>query len=615
VQDFEYALQRRMVEKADFLRSIEYEKSLERLRVLRKKERNITASRKKTTLTEYCIIRRTHKLYERMLRKFKGDLALWNDWIQFCAACRSSKQMSKVLTRTMQLFPTHAAVWTYAAAWELERHNNATVARSLMQTGIRMCKNDAMLWVEYFRMELLYAARLLERRRVLFADEDAAGGGVGGGNGGGDRDGDRGGDRGGEMGLDEATRALLSGGVAKVVYVNAMERVDTYAVALDFLRVLRPLPIMDRDDLEDFIIDDALERCRGQSMPDEARATLISGIAHHVFSRARDNGSTFLDAAMLAVRAFEDFQGTTLLYEGKVGVLEDMFAAAVMEDDEEDNKEDNEEATLLFLLHECLNTAEEARVNSCTSTRVEMAARRANMRLGQYRAACPAGPEPDNRDIVSMPADQDDHAHVEQIHMSAFTHAISPKEEEMCSSLESFQSLPRDARSPPAWCAMLATSAPDLDRLAALGDLFARDQLECATSAYDSERGTVASCLANCLWLNAGIPSARAFYQRVLKGPLPGASFITGVARMERALLNHKNASNADLDRIRRIYDVGADVYGAASVDLWLEYYRFELQLDTRVSKADAVYWKATKTAEDAAYFVAHANGSTASPM
>lgn len=75
--------------------------------------------------------------------------------------------MSRALTKALQLHPTAPSLWTYAAAWEFEHNLNASAARALMQRGLRMCKDTPALWHEYFRMELLYAMRLRERRRVL----------------------------------------------------------------------------------------------------------------------------------------------------------------------------------------------------------------------------------------------------------------------------------------------------------------------------------------------------------------------------------------------------------------------------------------------------------------
>ena len=36
-----------------------------------------------------------------------------------------------------------------------------------MQRGLRVCPQEALLWGEYLRMELLYAAKLQTRRQVL----------------------------------------------------------------------------------------------------------------------------------------------------------------------------------------------------------------------------------------------------------------------------------------------------------------------------------------------------------------------------------------------------------------------------------------------------------------
>lgn len=71
----------------------------------------------------------------------RGDLDLWSRWLRFCQRTRSSKQMSKVLTKALQLQSGCAALWTYAAAWEFESNLNAAAARALMQRGLRMCKH------------------------------------------------------------------------------------------------------------------------------------------------------------------------------------------------------------------------------------------------------------------------------------------------------------------------------------------------------------------------------------------------------------------------------------------------------------------------------------------
>lgn len=76
----------------------------------------------------------------------------------------------QVLTKALQLHPAASGLWSYAAAWEFEHNSNAAAARTLMQRGLRMCKTSHQLWLEYFRMELMYAHKLRTRRRILGLD-------------------------------------------------------------------------------------------------------------------------------------------------------------------------------------------------------------------------------------------------------------------------------------------------------------------------------------------------------------------------------------------------------------------------------------------------------------
>ena len=78
-------------------RYVEYEERLEALRVHRKEERGMAGG--KHTMAEWAIPRRIHFIYDRALRRFKGDLDLWTRWLQHCRAAKSPRQMSKVSSR------------------------------------------------------------------------------------------------------------------------------------------------------------------------------------------------------------------------------------------------------------------------------------------------------------------------------------------------------------------------------------------------------------------------------------------------------------------------------------------------------------------------------------
>lgn len=53
---------------------------------------------------------------------------------------------------------------------EFEQSGDPAAARTLMQQGLRMCKHEEVMWVEYMRMELLYIHRLRARRQILGLD-------------------------------------------------------------------------------------------------------------------------------------------------------------------------------------------------------------------------------------------------------------------------------------------------------------------------------------------------------------------------------------------------------------------------------------------------------------
>lgn len=546
-QDFEYNLQRRAAVKEDFVRSIEYEKSLEKLRVLRKKQRHIQGKS-----MDHSIVRRTHKLYERMLRKFKGDLSLWNDWIQFCAVTKSSRQMSSVLTRVMQLFPNSAAVWTYAAAWELEQNNNATTARSLMQTGIRMCKDNASLWVEYFRMELLYAARLGARRKILGVDDS----------------------------MDDATKALLSGGVAKVVYRNAVESLPgDSGLKIKCLQVVRPLPILHKEELEDFIINDILESC---SSEDDDR--VWQDIPQYLFARARSDGVSLQDAIDTSMQVFPEKMSTSIA-QAKMKILETFFDEATACEDV---------SVMDNVLGEIIGTGEEALKQNMVHEDIILRLSRAYQRVGRYH------------DCISLTDHQSSaNCMVEKVCLQSFDNCITGTAEPYQLLVNGFLQLGASYRTETLWFTIISLVTCSSSSLISLAEQFEKDQLASVTQPADSRRGLVAACIMNAIYLHIGIREARKFYNNVLKCPLPGATFIIEIGKLEQSVSHATDASSADT--IRQVYSSAVGIYGSSSVDLWLEYYLFELNLGKDGSPG-MVHWKARESLEDADAFVIRSN-------
>jgi len=200
---FEYFLARRIPKKIDFLRYIEFELNLDALRKKRK-DRIIAAAKAnqkllkskgddktqediekseylvslmRVTLSDYSILRHVHSLYNRALKRFPGDVELWVQYLEWAQKSSNSKLLGKVFPRVISLHPTKDIFWVMAASWEFEKNGNALSGRTLLQRGLRINSESKKLWLEYFRLELLYLEKLRERRKILFGktnenDED-----------------------------------------------------------------------------------------------------------------------------------------------------------------------------------------------------------------------------------------------------------------------------------------------------------------------------------------------------------------------------------------------------------------------------------------------------------
>lgn len=58
---------------------------------------------KKKSLADYAIVRRIHFIFERTVRRFRSDLALWTAWLEFCRASSSNRRLGRVVGRALQV--------------------------------------------------------------------------------------------------------------------------------------------------------------------------------------------------------------------------------------------------------------------------------------------------------------------------------------------------------------------------------------------------------------------------------------------------------------------------------------------------------------------------------
>ncbi|KAF8577995.1 hypothetical protein K439DRAFT_1417545 [Ramaria rubella] len=179
---FESALVRRIAKKSDFLRYVEYEMGLEALRRRRVQRLDLPST---PSISSYALVRRQFHIFERALRKFKGDVALWVQYIEVARREGARALVGRISARALQLHPNEAALYILAAQHEVENLSPAA-ARALLQRGIRLNKESVGLWTEYVKFELGFVEGLRRRWGVLGVEGAGDVGAVGDADGGGE---------------------------------------------------------------------------------------------------------------------------------------------------------------------------------------------------------------------------------------------------------------------------------------------------------------------------------------------------------------------------------------------------------------------------------------------
>lgn len=192
-------MSRRIKQKIDFLRSIEYEINLEELRKKRIKrlgknylfvyetlshsiQVTISTLKKRTfsilELSVSIVCSREPQLdslgissygyniltlLKRMIPTIFSLVYLSSKFCIYICICQNYSSGF----RAIQYHPMNPSLWIMAASWEHEHNSNIAAARTLMQRAIRLMPENQLLWHEYFRLELIYIEKIKLRRRIL----------------------------------------------------------------------------------------------------------------------------------------------------------------------------------------------------------------------------------------------------------------------------------------------------------------------------------------------------------------------------------------------------------------------------------------------------------------
>ncbi|KAA1115276.1 U3 snoRNP protein [Puccinia graminis f. sp. tritici] len=156
-----------------YLKYIEYEKRLEKLRRLRVGKYGHAKGR--TTLSDYSIPLHILSLYSAAAKRFPESLELWTSYIAYSLTQASNKLVSRVLSAAIAAHPSHSDFWVMAAQFEADGDEtgkgggNVDGARKLLMRGLRFFKDASSLplWIEWIRIELNFI-QTMEKRREAF---------------------------------------------------------------------------------------------------------------------------------------------------------------------------------------------------------------------------------------------------------------------------------------------------------------------------------------------------------------------------------------------------------------------------------------------------------------
>ncbi|KAL8287363.1 hypothetical protein RQP46_003815 [Phenoliferia psychrophenolica] len=169
----EVAVSKREVKPIDYLRYIEYEGRLEKLRKVRAGRIKV-ATRK--TLSDHSIAAHITHLHRLSTRRFPSSIVLWDAALAHALSQASPLLVSRTLSSAIAMHPTHVKYWLLASRWESEGDRkgmgggNTEAARRLCMRALRFLKGadgEEEVWAEWVRVEVVYVERIKKRWEML----------------------------------------------------------------------------------------------------------------------------------------------------------------------------------------------------------------------------------------------------------------------------------------------------------------------------------------------------------------------------------------------------------------------------------------------------------------
>ncbi|CDW85134.1 u3 small nucleolar rna-associated protein 6 [Stylonychia lemnae] len=165
----EYKMQRKDASLLFFMDSIDFEKKLDKLRMKRKNKRvgKDGSGAQKVVLMDHSIKRRIMYLYDRGIRKFKNNIALHKEYMEYLVSNKSFQKLNRVLAKSVQIHPNVLDFWLIGVYAEHDMRGNLFSSRKLMLQAIRNNPDNANFYVEYFKYEIKFFEKIKQRIQIL----------------------------------------------------------------------------------------------------------------------------------------------------------------------------------------------------------------------------------------------------------------------------------------------------------------------------------------------------------------------------------------------------------------------------------------------------------------
>ncbi|CAM6120078.1 unnamed protein product [Calypogeia fissa] len=589
--DFEYLLKRHSTDKRNFFQYVEYEQKLEALRRLRKKAlvRDLKGSggeKWNHSLCDKASSMRIVQIFERALTRYKGDLNLWLQYLEYCKD-QAPRKMQKAATKCLQLHPKVPGLWMYTAAWEFEHRLNVKAARALMQRGLRICSHAENLWLEYFRMELTYMQKL-KARRVALGLEMSRGKQ--------ESKGDE--EEAAEVANNEddedkvPLEDKLSYKLAQSVYRNAVAAIpSSLGFRQQFVEALDAFEFDSKKELEVQIH----ESITNDFPADENSWDWLA--RRHVESETR------------AIEVFEDAleaHPSARMYELYANYLADILDAETLVDSasrlgEHEDKIVYDRHDVASLLHRLYDRALAAGVSSekLAKGHLEFFLRRGRLdeALDISRKFC---------DMVQLKGSASVWEWRMELEMNRSSstdsddqdrEAVEKKEVVLKLFQESVKSVPL-TEAKRLWV-MVLNVYRELENYTQV--VFGMLEKVLSGGAGGRDGADLACTCLKWIHQSQGIKKARQTYLRFLGLPGPSAEFFRACIAIESQ--NVRQGCTASLQHLRKLFNDAVELFGQHDAELWIEYCRMELKAGN-VDAADTVYWRAKKALKDPTDFI-----------